>query len=203
MELLTVSSGDTCSEGDLFILYAAHSMSRDFLRVSSILQAVKSAAAAASLSSGSATTAIRPSGETYHIIVLAVRMDQSEFMIIHTCSVVCTNRASPTELATYHNPQSECATYSRSVLRTLSIQVTPRRRMLSSRWGSTARAERHSWTVCSKTYGLATWMNDGCGRIGCIALGPRGGSKARESASGRAGGPFRADGWWLLLWWLL
>lgn len=96
MELLTVSSGDTCSDGDLFRLYAAHIMSRDFLRVSSILHAVKSAAAAASfLSSGQLRWKVTDGNKvatTYHVIVLAVRMDQSEFVVIHTRSVVCTNR---------------------------------------------------------------------------------------------------------------
>lgn len=44
----TWSSGLTCSEREAFRLYAAHKISRDFLSVSSILHAVKSAAAAAS-----------------------------------------------------------------------------------------------------------------------------------------------------------
>lgn len=41
-------SDETCSDGASFRLYAAHTISRDFLSVSSILQAVNSAAAAAS-----------------------------------------------------------------------------------------------------------------------------------------------------------
>jgi hypothetical protein len=46
--LRTLSSGVKCSEGDTLRLYAAQRISRDFFKVSSILQAVKSAAAAAS-----------------------------------------------------------------------------------------------------------------------------------------------------------
>ena len=45
---LTALSGDTCSEGASLRLYAAQRMSRDFLSVSSILQAAKREAAAAS-----------------------------------------------------------------------------------------------------------------------------------------------------------
>ena len=47
--ILTGSSGAKCSDGDSLRLYAAQTISRDFLRVSSILQAVNKAAAAASL----------------------------------------------------------------------------------------------------------------------------------------------------------
>ena len=45
---LTGSSGVTCSDGAIFKLYAAHNISFDFFNVSSILQAAKRAAAAAS-----------------------------------------------------------------------------------------------------------------------------------------------------------
>lgn len=45
---LTGSSADKCSEGDSFKLCAAQTMSRDFLSVSSVLQAVNKAAAVAS-----------------------------------------------------------------------------------------------------------------------------------------------------------
>jgi hypothetical protein len=48
LRALTVSSGDKWSWGGSLRLYAAQRMSRDFLSVSSILQAEKSAAAAAS-----------------------------------------------------------------------------------------------------------------------------------------------------------
>lgn len=48
---LTGLSGDICSDGGSFRLYAAHTISRDFLRVSSILHAVNRAAAAASYQS--------------------------------------------------------------------------------------------------------------------------------------------------------
>ena len=48
-EFLTESSGANCSTGETFMLYAAQRISFDFLRVSSILQAAKRAAAAASL----------------------------------------------------------------------------------------------------------------------------------------------------------
>lgn len=44
----TASSGVSCSAGGSLRLYAAHSISFDFFKVSSILQAAKSAAAAAS-----------------------------------------------------------------------------------------------------------------------------------------------------------
>ena len=44
----TGSSGVTCSAGGSLRLYAAHKISLDFFKVSSILQAAKSAAPAAS-----------------------------------------------------------------------------------------------------------------------------------------------------------
>jgi hypothetical protein len=62
-------------------------MSRDFFRVSSILHAVKSAAAAASWWRVSHQRCTSRSSETHHIAVLGVRVHKSELVVIDDSSI--------------------------------------------------------------------------------------------------------------------
>lgn len=70
---LTGSSAARCSEGDNLRLYAAQTISRDFLSVSSILHAVNKAAAAASCVLVRLVS-FRTTERTYREVVLIVWM---------------------------------------------------------------------------------------------------------------------------------
>jgi hypothetical protein len=90
-EQLTELSGDRCSAGDNLRLYEAHKISRDFFRVSSVLQAVNKAAAAASWSRSQLVDRCicKLLGEenTYDIMIFTIIVSQSELMVIDTSRV--------------------------------------------------------------------------------------------------------------------
>lgn len=78
-------SGETCSRGDILRLYPAQTISRDFFRVSSILQAVKRAAAAASYLhlADRASEIYSTPRETHSITVFIVGVHEPELVIVH------------------------------------------------------------------------------------------------------------------------
>lgn len=63
-------------------------MSFDFLRVSSILQALKSAAAAASCVVSKQADRISNFLAPYSVVIFAIRVDEAELVIVHSGSVV-------------------------------------------------------------------------------------------------------------------
>ena len=88
----TGSSGLRCSEGASFRLYAAHKTSRDFLRVSSILQAANKAAAAASYIILVGVQGCE--GNTYRPTIFTLRIHETKFVKVDACCVVCSNGSS-------------------------------------------------------------------------------------------------------------
>ncbi len=73
-------------------------MSRDFFNVSSILQAVKSAAAAASCMAmllDRCHCASAVGNEAYHETVLSIRVLKAEFVVIHHGGVECLDWSVP------------------------------------------------------------------------------------------------------------
>jgi len=72
------------------MLYAAQRISLDFLRVSSILHAAKSAAAAASWRR--VQVKLIDYSEGAYDVAIAIRMSQTELVIVNTCGIVGFNR---------------------------------------------------------------------------------------------------------------
>lgn len=91
---LTGSSGESWSAGESLRLKEAQMISLDFLSVSSILQAVKRAASAASCEFIRFFAVLDMGGaSTYDEVVFVVCVDEAEFMVVDTCSIECSHRA--------------------------------------------------------------------------------------------------------------
>lgn len=100
LQARTGSSGLRCSEEANFRFHAAQRISLDFFKVSSILQARKSAAAAASCVRHDQQIVARELWGTDNVVILVVCMEKAELVVVDDGRVVGSDR--PETSATVH-----------------------------------------------------------------------------------------------------
>ena len=99
-------------------------------------------------------------GATHNEVVL-ICLDKTESVVVDHCSIECSDRPTSVRMDLYSKRVQKA--YKCKLFLTLSIQATPCNLAVTSFVEFAPVVAIHSCNFCSKIYGLATFMYEGCG----------------------------------------